>query len=402
MIKIGNVDKKLFLPILAGILYFPLYIIIDYSEVQSHYIIFCLCSSLGMCLSFIPLIISRINMKKSMENKIEKHKQKNNNSIEINLIYNKISDEIKRYKFFFIFISALTDFSQSIIATLTITYSIKVNFWLLDIFFLSFLSYFILNIKLLKHQILSMIIIISLGVILDLFFGNLFDFFTHFGYFLSRIFCEFSFSFSQIINKYCMEFKFSPPYEVCSFIGIYTLVFYLISLIISTYIPCNSNFCSIEDENNKYFDNFKIYIHKINLKEFFLFFLEMIIFGLINILTILTIKYFTPFHSIIILIIGRIISEVQKIIKVRELYDILYFIILILILFSLLVFLEIIILNFCGIQKYTKTNIEKRGEEDIILTLKNEKSDESLGSINDENESENYKSSTLSRNSSVL
>ena len=370
MITIGIVDKKLFLPILAGILYFPLYYTAEYTAVQYHYIIFCLCSSLGMSLSFIPLIISRINMKKAMVNKTEKQKPKNNKNIEIQLIYNKSSDEIKRYKFLFIFLSALTDFSQSIIAALTVTYTIKVNFWLLDFFFLSVLSYFILKIKLLKHQILSMIIIITLGIILDLFFGNLFDIFHYFVYFLLRIFCEFCFSFSQIINKYSMDFKFSPPYEVCSFIGIFTLVFYLISLIISSYIPCYNNFCFVKDENHKYFDNFRVYIHEINLKELFLFFIEMIIFGLINIFTILTVKYFTPFHSIIILIIGRIVLAIQKMIKETEIYDILYFIILLLILFGLLIFLEIIILNFCGIQKYTKNYIEKRGQEDIILTLK--------------------------------
>ena len=392
MIKIGKVDKKLLIPIFNGILFLPFTIVARHTEVKSHYLIFSLCSSIGMSFSIIPLLISRIKMRKAMTNKNNKNyknikeNKKNKIDIEIQLIYNKGSEEIKRYKFLYIFLSSLTDFLQTIIATITYNYKIKVNFWLLDILFLSLLSYIILNIKLLKHQILSITIIIVLGILLDFLFGSLLELQNNIGYFCLRFFCEFCFSFSQIINKYCMEYKFSRPYEVCLFIGIYTFCFYLFSLILSSNIPCKHNFCFLKDEkkNLKYFDNFKIYYDKINFKEIILILIEIIILGLINILTILTIKYFTPFHCVIIFVIGRILLTFEKFFEGTKLYDIIYIIILILILFSVLVYIEIIVLNFCGIQKYTKDNIEKRGELDIVLTLNNiNERNDTLVNIND-------------------
>lgn len=373
MIKIGKVDKKLLLPIFNGILFLPFTLVLKKTEVKNHNLIFSICSSIGMSFSIIPLLISRVKMRKAMTNKQKKNKKykKNKSDIEIELIYNKGSEEIKKYKFFYIFLSSLTDFLQSIIAAITYDYEIKVNFWLLDILFLSLLSYIILNIKLVKHQIFSISIIIILGIILDFLFGSILE--LNFGYFCLRIFCEFCFSFSQIINKYCMEYKFSRPYEVCLFIGIYTFCFYLISLILSSNCPCKHTFCGLTDKkkNLKYFDNFKMYYDKINVTEIILVIFEIIILGLINILTILTIKYFTPFHSVIILVIGKILITSEALFEIATLYNIVYIIVLILILFFVLVYIEIIVLNFCGIQKYTKDNIEKRGELDTELTLNN-------------------------------
>lgn len=403
MIKIGKVDKKLFLPILGGILYLPFYLIREKTELQNHYIIFGICSSFGMFLAIIPLLISRILMKRSMANKIEKNKSKSSNDIEIPLIYNKSTEEIKRFKFIFIFFSSLTDFTQSLLAIIVYDESIIINFWVIDIIFLSLLSYKLLNIEIYRHQILSMILIIIFGIIMDLSYGSLKEFFHNIGYFLLRIFCEFFFSLSQILNKYSMDIKFSPPYEVCVFIGMYTFFFYLIGLFISSNLPCNHKFCVVEDEksNNNYFDNFKLYTNKINGKEMIYFVLEMILLGLINILNILTIKYFNPCYSIIILVIGRIVLIIRQFFIEIKTRDIVNIFILILIFLVLLLYAEIIELNFCGIHKNTKENIEKRGdlevEKDCIQT-------ESINSDEDNNENiensepSSYESSILSSN----
>ena len=400
MIKIGKVHKNLLIPIFGGVLYLPFFLIREKTELQDHYIIFGICSSIGMCFAIIPLLISRILMKKSMMNKNEKNKFKSVNDIEIPLIYNKSSEEIKRYKFLFIFLSSLTDFLQSLLAILVYDDSITVNFWLLDIIFLSFLSYKLLDMQIYKHQIISMLLIIILGIIIDLTFGSLKELFNKILYFLLRSFCEFFYSLSQILNKYSMEIKFSPPYEVCLFIGIYTFFFYLIGLIISSNLSCDYKFCIIEDEksNTSYFDNFSLYIDKINLKEMFFFILEMIILGLINILSILTIKYFTPCHAIIILVIGRIILAIRRFFIEIKLKDIIYIFILILILLVLLVYIEVIELHFCDIQKNTKENIEKRGD------LETKKDFIQIESINndDDNDENDESVQYSSRNSSAF
>ena len=402
MIKIRKVDKKIFIPISAGLLYFPFFLIRKNNEVKNHWIISSLCSSMGMILSFIPLILSRLNMKKAMSKKNLMLKEKiKTNDIEISLIYNKGSDEIKRKKFYYIFLSSILDCLQTLLITINYNKVVKVNFWLLDLLFISALSYLILNVKLFKHQIISMILINIFGVILDFLFGNLIELFNNIGYFLLRIFIEFCFSLSLIINKYCMEFKFSPPYEICFFIGLYTFCFYLIILIFASLIPCNLAICIIKDENNNkyYFDNFLIYISKINIKEFILFLIEMIIVGLINILTILTIKYYTPCHVIIILIFGRILILIENFFVNIELYNIISLIIMALTFFILLIYTEIVILNFCDIQKNTKQNIEKRSDLDAIHSEKNCVKEDNLHDIN-VNNNEYEDSDKSSRSSS--
>lgn len=406
MRKFCKFDKFLILPIIAGILYLPHSIVANLTEVKNHYIIYSICSSLGMSLSIIPLLISRIKMRNSMSNKnlIRELNEKNKikeSKLQIELIYNKSINEIKRYKFLYIFFSSLIDFFESLLAAIIINSDIKINFWILDILFLSFLSYLILKTHLFKHQIISMIIIIIIGIIIDLLFGNLKDAFHNIFFIITRTFCEFCYSLSQIINKYCMDVQFSPPYEVCFFIGVFSFFFFSISLIISSNIPCTLDYCSIQNEKTdlRYFDNFMIYISKFNIKELFLFILDMIIIGLINILNILTIKYFTPCHSIIIVVIGRIILNFEKIIFDFDLSYILYIILLIFTLFGILVYVEIIELKICGIQNYTNNNIEKRGIEDINLAIR-ETSSESF--INESEDNELEEVSITSKNSSEI
>jgi hypothetical protein len=190
-----------------------------------------------------------------------------------------------------------------------------------------------------------------------------------------------------------MDFKFSPPYEVCLFIGLFTFFFYLIILIISSFISCNFDFCYLKDEKTglKYFDSFAIYTSKIDLKEFFLLIIEIINIGYINISIILTIKYFTPYHSMIIVIIGRMILTIEKLFSGIDLYNIIYIILLIFIFFGLLIYVEIIELNFCGIQKYTKDNIEKRGDIDTLLADKNSSRNSSTITLSEENDINNNK-----------
>ena len=51
-----------------------------------------------------------------------------------------------------------------------------------------------------------------------------------------------------VMAELSVEYKFSRPYEVCLFIGIYTFCFYLISLILSSNCPCKHTFCGLTDK----------------------------------------------------------------------------------------------------------------------------------------------------------
>ena len=136
-----------------------------------------------------------------------------------------------------------------------------------------------------------------------------------------------------------------------------------------------------------------------NIKEFFLFLIEMIMLGIINLFTLLTLKHYSPCHTLIILIIGRIIILIEKFFINIELYDIMSIIIMIFILLILLVYVEIIILNFCQIQKNTKENIELRSELDTVLTERDHNQGESLLNLNIENDIEDSNESSSSNSS---
>ena len=88
----------------------------------------------------------------------------------------------------------------------------------------------------------------------------------------------------------------------------------------------------------------------------------------------------------IILIIGRMILTIEKLFSEIDLYNIIYIIILIFIFFGLIVYLEIIELNFCGIQKNTKDNIEKRGDIDTLLADENSSRNSSDITLSEEND----------------
>ena len=87
-----------------------------------------------------------------------------------------------------------------------------------------------------------------------------------------------------------------------------------------------------------------------------------------NSLTMLNIYYFNPNF---ILIGFHLTKFVQLLIDEdpKKFYFIIFYILQ---LFSLLIYLEIIELNFCGLNKNTKRNIELRGKDEISLMNRND------------------------------
>jgi hypothetical protein len=303
MIKIGKIDKLLLLPISGGLIFIPFTIIIKYTEVKNHSIILSLCSSLGMMLSLIPLLISRINMKRAMSNKKITHKiKKNRNKNEIPLIYNKNNSEIKAHKFIYIFFSSLADLIQTIIETTIFNYQIKVNFWILDLLFLAIISYLLLRIKLYRHQYFSMIIIIILGLGL-----NIIEYFKKDKNdnnkvdpieIIFKIISEICFCLNVVTNKLNMEKYFCNSYEICIWEG-------LIDLIVISFILLIINIIGVTISGINYPQNFYEYIDQFDISDLFLVLLTIIINGLYNIFIIATCDIFTPFHVLITLIINE-------------------------------------------------------------------------------------------------
>ena len=244
-------------------------------------------------------------------------------------------NRIKHYKYFFILIGGISDCLQKFLSFYFVD-EFENNIWIFNIFFFSIFSFFILKTKLYIHQYISLISIIYLGIVQIII--NLYGKFK-----FKRLLISFSteviYTFTIVINKYSMNNYFCSTFEIWFYEGFFEIIINIILLIYA----------------NK--DNFSDYYKNLNSKEIRIFILLMFSRLSFKIFSLLTIKYFTPSHAVLLLIIG----EISFAFDAENNYK-LYLTIIIysIILFMILVFTEIIELNFCNLQKYTKKNIAER------------------------------------------
>ena len=334
------------------------------AQINKHPIILGLATGLGMFLSLIPYFILK---------KRSKSKNKNKNKIigKKSLIYNDpdyVYNKKKRYiKYSLILLSSVLDYFQKILSFL-FTGNVNNNIWIFNILFLSLFSYLILKEKLYSYHYLSLIIIIVLGIIINII--NLYDVkLKDIKYELLSIFIEIIYSLVAVINKYVMEVSITSPYELSFYEGSFSLVINIILLIICTKYEVEIKFIPNEKiiyKDKKYLDNFFAYYNKLNVSECIIFFIFVLSRLLFNLFGLITINNYTASHIVILLIIG----EIGFFFKNEKTWELIIEIIIIIILFfMILVFTEIIELNFWGLQKNTKKNIAIRALEEEISNL---------------------------------
>ena len=167
-----------------------------------------------------------------------------------------------------------------------------------------------------------------------------------------------------------MEHKFCTPYEISFYEGLFCLIvnIILLSIFSNVKIEKHSGVLKVFKHKNYagkiHLDNFKFYIDNFDKKEFFAFFISAVNKLSYNLFSLLTIKFFTPAHVIIILFFGEIEYFIQTMKRGNFAFTIFMFIIVI---FSILIFTELIELTFLGISKNTKKNIRERSmlEEEL-------------------------------------
>jgi hypothetical protein len=164
-----------------------------------------------------------------------------------------------------------------------------------------------------------------------------------------------------------MEYNFISPYKLCYTIGLINLIINIFTLIISTYFDEKYD---IPEEYKEYIDNLFKYLSKVSneslpsrLKEIFFIFLYTIAVGLNNIFLFLTIIVLSPYHYLMTKILLSIGVNIVFMIMFKN--SITYFTIITLCiyafsLFILFIFLEIIELDFCDLNKNTKEQIIAR------------------------------------------
>ena len=184
-----------------------------------------------------------------------------------------------------------------------------------------------------------------------------------------------------VLSKYLMDSLFMTPFEITYIEGIFAFVLNFIFLSISTNNELNNppllidlaQHCKYKDKT--YLDNFFAYWDEFKGTEILAFVVQMFSRGLFNLFGHIIAKDFTPSHIIFLLMIGEIFLVFKKFepMKLASLF------IILIELFMLLVFTEIIELNFCGLEYNTKKNIKER--EKLLAEL-DSKSDDS-GDIGD-------------------
>ena len=400
-ISFGTVNVKIFIPLFGGLLGIISQLVRSFSKLIDHPIMLAINSSFGMTLSLIPyLIMIKIAKTKNTEILLSsQQKSGRSKSLKINYRYHDIYQEITKGKFKYILLAAFLDFFQTILALFSDLQQKKINSWIIEFIFICILSYYIFGTKLYNHQKLSLIIIIILVLFLDLYYNDFFregdlNFLTLF----IRVIQELIISFLMVLYKYLIEKKFLSAYEICFFIGVITLIFYSICIIISSRISSESqiNLYNVAFNGKYYFDHFFSYFEIIDIKEIMLFIVIMLIEFFVNISIILTIRYFSPTHSLIILVIGNTASIILEIKRFKEkIKNIIYLLILLVILFFLLIFNEVIELNCFKLERNTAENIKRRATNESQQDINDENRDESsyLSESNSEPNSFVYASS---------
>ena len=343
-ISFGLIDKNI-IPILVGCIFaFLSRLLFNIKGVIlfNHTLISNLLTTISKLFAFFPFIILKVRSRQT--NKID---YDNTFNLQKQLLYiNKEKQKIKN-KYIYIFLSAAIFVAQGIIFILSV--NIKTNSWIWDIIIYCVFCHLIFKKKLYIHHYLSGTLIILIGIIFDLIYDNLQnDISNNLTLLLLRFLREILFSLHDIVNKYVMEKKYCPVYELVLYNGLFCLLLFGIFSIFDIYFFHLDNF-------NEYFDNF-------NGKETFACIAYTITqFGLC-LCTSFANKNNTPCHIFIIYVFGQLAYYIEF-----SSNSIIFIIYLLFLLFLSLVFNEIIELNFFGLSNNTKRNIMLRAEKEISL-----------------------------------
>ena len=319
---------------------------------NQHPVIITINYAIGLCLSFILYAIYKLY-----------NKHKNKNILHLDKMMNSQNKKIsKKEKFLWILLGSFFDFFANLIFNFNwIQEENYLCYWPTNILLMSLFSLLILKTKLYKHHYLC--------IIKENYKG-----------YLIYLISESIFNVLYVLYKFFMIKKSIKSYGILSFQGLIELILGIIMLAIT------SKFCPE-------LDNFESYFIGISGSEIAIF-LALIVVNFLTFLTIIIIiDIFSPFHIFLLNILSEIISGFFEKTYKRELYKkLLYYIFILIVIFIVLVFIEIIQLNFCGLSRMTKKNIEIRARLDSIMP------DEDFNSYKQDNVENVSKTSNIKKN----
>ena len=401
IISCGVFDKKYFFLFLAFfftmlLLMFSLGIVygengnsIQNAENFNNYLLILLIGSFGQIFCFIPELI----LKNYLLDKKEKRKKrlldlfkKEKKNVAIEYIFNDLSDNISIKDIVLIFIGSIliiiADFLKILVQAQNseqrdqLILNEHYNFLLLILIVI--FSFLIYKIRFYKHQILSVIIIILLGIfryilkIYHYYYENFEEINLYLQLFLQFIIASIE-SIVIIYIKGLMEYKFFSPFKVCYTFGLIISTITFTLLIIFSFIKRekSNSFFHLYYQGYYYLDNIKSIIDVYGYKLFGLF-AASIFYGILQLLVNYTINKYTVCHIFLLLQNREATTNIFKELTSQNkltfyiLLSISYFIEF----FVILVFLEIIELNFCDLNKNIRRSIKDRAELETRESLK--------------------------------
>ena len=361
-------------------------------------------------------ILRKKNIFKKKQNENEKKNLKSNNQ----LIYRENYLSFRPIKMMLI---ACCLFAIQLIIRSIMSF---LNLWMLDlwIFNIIFIPVFmkkIMKIDIYKHQLYSLIAIffINLALLISASFindseghsdfSNVSDNFgTYSIIFFYLVFLVLSalICLSQVMQKYLMDCEYVSSFQILFIIGIFSIFFTLIALIITSSVNCNKdleNVCSIfvNKTDSHYFDSFKIYAN--NLRNEFdedkvSFFIEIfLVYPLYSLACYL--KYFFEtliiyhLNPIYVLLSDNAFYSVKKIVTLfNEPTDLKTYLKLfgeIIALFGYFIYLEIIQFNCCEMNFNTRMSINERSKIESLGLYDNYDDDDGDDDDDEQNDNNN-------------
>ena len=361
LITIGKFNYKYIFILIFFILketYLNFIVYEESEKIENNKLLDMLLINFGNILSIFPALI---------ENKILESKKEINNSIQIkeneNIIksiynnpYKKELSKNDMLKIFLVsLLSLIIEFSYIILELVNDEYSEEYIFLEILLWFL--LPQFLLKISNYSHQIMAIIFITIIGIIKSI--KNIYEEKTFFyREFLIEIFIYIG---NGILYGYIyglMEYKLFSAFKCCYIFGSIKTIIIIIVYFIVTYIPCNSSFFC---EDNEHFDDVYSLFKNLGVKEILILVSYSILSGIDYIFINIIMYNYTTYHILIIFTLEQFTNRIITLIRDDEESEaILQSIFFSLEFIFILIFLEIIELNFCGLNINLKRNIEER------------------------------------------
>jgi hypothetical protein len=320
-------------------------------------------------LSIIPLCITKIRTRKKKDenSKLSSCKTEKNN-LNLELLYSKDSPISFKKLLIKTFIVSLSDliaqFSEVIFYIFITINDLEINsIIVVKILFKYFLSNLILKTIYYKHHnfsvMINLICLILISMIDAYKFYNNWD--INYIYFLILItFESICYALEDVIGKKALIEEFLSPYSILFYKGIYETV-----LLIIFSIPFF--FIKIEDKNIFYIFAMKLN----NFANIFFVFSSMIMNFAYNVFIWIINDRFSPNDLAMVMVLQGFLDKIYLLIfnyeKFKEnLFETIYLISIYFILtISASIHNEILIINCCGLNEYTKKNINIKSEEDF-------------------------------------